>query len=306
MTNIITFTTDWGSSDNYSAIFKAHILTELRDATMLDISHDVDKFNLQMGVYLLKSSYHYFPEGSIHVFDIDCMNPQQVQACIIAKKNNMFDDLYFRDYLAVKYKGHYFLAMNNGFFSILCDDIEDIQEVVKLRIPQEYKHIQSFNAVSYFVRPAISLAKKTIPLSELGKPYNLDLIESIKLVQPLIKKSEEFGDIIEFGVKYVDSYGNITTDLHRDVFNKIAKGRNKISIYIKGMGNTKVRIGKSYSDVAKNYLPVALFNLAGYLELSVKFSKIASVLDVKSANVYDHRFSLSFIDKLEEPEDTKN
>jgi len=298
MTNIITFTTDWGSSDNYSAIFKAHILSEIRDAILCDISHDVEKFNISTGIYLLKSTYHYFPKGSVHVFDVDFLNAQQEQVYILSKKNKQHEQLNFRDYLAVKYKGHFFLAINNGVFSILCEQLNEIEEIVKLKSADEYSNFKTFNAISYFVRPAIALAKQSMPLSELGEAYSLDKIESIKLMQPLIKKSEDLGDVIEFGVKYIDSYGNIITDLHRDTFTKIAKGRDKVSIYIKGMGKNNVRIVNAYSDVSKNVSMIALFNVAGYLEIASKFCGIAFILDLKISNVYDHRFTLSFHDQL--------
>jgi S-adenosylmethionine hydrolase len=299
MTNIITFTTDWGSSDNYSAIFKAHILREMRDAMLCDISHDVGKFNITTGIYLLKSTYHYFPEGTIHVFDVDFLNPQQELAYQLSKKNKLQEPLNFRDYLAVKYKGHYFLAINNGVFSILCEQVNEIEEIVKLKRAEEYSNFKTFNAIRYFVRPVIALAKQNRSLSELGETYSPDKIETIKLMQPLIKMSEELGDVIEFGVKHIDSYGNIITDLHRDTFAKIAKGRDKVSIYIKGMGKYTVRIANTYSDVPKNSSMIAIFNLAGYLEIASKYCGIAFLLDLKISNVYDHRFTLSFIDHLE-------
>ncbi len=296
MTNIITFTTDWGFKDNYSAIFKAHILSEIRDAVLCDISHDVEKFNITTGIYLLKSTYHYFPKGSIHVFDVDFLNAQQEHTLVLSKKNKLREPLNFRDYLAVKYKGHFFLAINNGVFSILCEQLSEIEEIVKLKKAEEYSNFKTFNAIPYFVRPVIALAKQNIPLSELGEAYSPDKIESIKLMQPLIKKSEELGDVIEFGVKHIDSYGNIITDLDHNTFSKIAKGRDKVSIYIKGMGNYNVRIANAYSDVSKNVPIIAVFNLAGYLEIASKFCGIAFLLDFKIANVYDHRFTLSFID----------
>ena len=66
MSNIITLTTDWGITANYAAIFKAHLLKEAPSATIVDISHEVEAFNIEMGVYLL-ATYPFFAKETVHI-----------------------------------------------------------------------------------------------------------------------------------------------------------------------------------------------------------------------------------------------
>lgn len=294
MSNIITLTSDWGLSTNYSAIFKALLLKECPSAQIVDISHDVDTFNIEMGVYLLSSAFRFFPENTIHVFNIENYNNDQELKYIQAHKNLSFEHLSFIDYLAVKYKGHYFLGLNNGFFSLLCKDFSMIEEVVKLPKCDDFNHIKTFDAIPFLLRPAIALSEN-ISINQIGTSYSIEKIEILKTKTPLIRKSDEKGDMIEFGVKYIDNYGNIITDLHKDLFDRIAKNRRKICIYFNGVGQkVKIQVVDSYTDVAKNSAISALFNIAGYLEISTKFFKMARLIGHDIPHLYDYRFTLYF------------
>ncbi|MDD2622736.1 MAG: SAM-dependent chlorinase/fluorinase [Bacteroidales bacterium] len=296
MNHIITLTSDWGVADNSLAIFKAHIFKALHDACLLDISHQIMPFNVEMGAYLLASSYPFFPEGSIHMFDVDFHNTLQEQSYVRCKQKQKNVDVFFTDYLAVKYKGHYFLAKNNGFFSLLCDDINDIEEVVKLSKKTDDSRLKNFKAIAYFIHPLITLAQKHIPLTQLGEFYDKKCIELIKPRNPLIKKNNDSEEIVEFGVKYVDNYGNIVTDLHKSLFDRVAKGRKNLQIHIKGIGNYKLTLVDSYDDVARNDKLVLTFNHASYLEIASKYGRLAMVLDITDPKIYDCRFRLTFKD----------
>ncbi len=296
MNNIITLTTDWGFADNYTAIFKAHLFKEVPNAHIVDISHGVEAFNIEMGAYLLTATFPFFNKETIHVFCVDFLNDSQLAEMRI-NKNLSKEAFSFNHYLAVKYKGHYFLARNNGFFSLLCEDLSEIEEVVKLEKSKDLLHIKTFDHLSFLLQPAIALSKATA-LKEIGKPYELEKIETLKTIKPLTKQSKERGNTIEFGVKYIDNYGNIVTNLHKEVFDKIAKDKKNIWIYYKGFGdNIKVRFVNAYSDVNKSNTVLALFNISGYLEIATNFFKISTILP--NNNYYEHRFTLGFEDDNE-------
>lgn len=298
MNHIITLTTDWGLADNSAAIFKALLLKEVNNATVVDISHQITPFNVEMGAYLLDASYGFFPKGSMHVFDVDYLNSSQEQAYAIAKQKNTLSEIYFTDYLAVKWKGYYLFAKNNGFFSLLCNPLDEIQEIVKLPIVPEYDLIKNFKSIAHFMQPLISLSKKQVSLLQFGETYDITHIEELKPRKPFTKKVDDLGDIIEFGVRYVDNYGNIITDLHKDLFDKVANGRKRLNIYIKGMEVYSVTLVDSYDNVLRNDKMVVFFNHCGYLEIASKFGRLALVLDISNAKIFDFRFKLSFKDRI--------
>jgi S-adenosylmethionine hydrolase len=68
---MITLTTDFGLKDPYAAEMKAVILGISPNAVIIDITHEVAKFNVRMGAYVLSSAAPYFPRGTIHVAVVD-------------------------------------------------------------------------------------------------------------------------------------------------------------------------------------------------------------------------------------------
>jgi hypothetical protein len=67
----ITLLTDFGTLDPYVAEMKAVILSICPHAFIVDISHEVEKFNVRMGAFLLAVAAPYFPAGTIHVGVVD-------------------------------------------------------------------------------------------------------------------------------------------------------------------------------------------------------------------------------------------
>jgi S-adenosylmethionine hydrolase len=58
---MITLTSDFGLKDQYVAEMKGVILTINPHATIVDITHDLEKFNIRMGAFMLASVAPYFP-----------------------------------------------------------------------------------------------------------------------------------------------------------------------------------------------------------------------------------------------------
>ena len=57
---IITLTTDLGIKDNYVASLKASILTQNEDVNIIDISHDIECFNINQATHVLKTCLKIF------------------------------------------------------------------------------------------------------------------------------------------------------------------------------------------------------------------------------------------------------
>ena len=102
---IITLTTDLGYKDFYQAALKGSILKTLPKVTIIDISHEIEAFNISKAAFLLKNSFHYFPKGTVHLIGIDT---------VYSASNK---------YLALKYQDHYFVGADNGIFSLIFEEI---------------------------------------------------------------------------------------------------------------------------------------------------------------------------------------
>jgi len=60
---IITLTTDLGTKDSYLASVKGSIYSQLEDAKIVDISNDIELFNIQQATFVLRNCFKSFPKG---------------------------------------------------------------------------------------------------------------------------------------------------------------------------------------------------------------------------------------------------
>ena len=68
---IITLTSDWGSTDYYAAAVKGALLSRLPNATIVDITHEIEPYNISQAGFTLKNCYRSFPPGTIHIIAVD-------------------------------------------------------------------------------------------------------------------------------------------------------------------------------------------------------------------------------------------
>ena len=87
---MITLTSDFGYTDSYVAQMKGVILNINPSTTITDITHNINKFNIQMGAFILASTTSYFPKGTIHVAVVDPGVGTKRRAIVIQTKKAYF------------------------------------------------------------------------------------------------------------------------------------------------------------------------------------------------------------------------
>src|SRR3569623_502533 len=147
---IITLTTDLGDKDIYQAALKGSILKLMPTVIIVDITNSVAAYNIQQAAFILKNSFHYFQEATVHLIGIDTVFNTETR------------------YLAVKYRNHYFVGADNGIFSLMFD--KDPDEMLEINIMQDLKFLH-FPLADIFVKAACHLAKGGA-LNEIGIPVN--------------------------------------------------------------------------------------------------------------------------------------
>ncbi len=68
---LVTLTTDFGAGSGYPAQVKAVLLSALPDLRLVDVSHEVPRFDVLAGALLLEACVPWFPPGTIHVGVVD-------------------------------------------------------------------------------------------------------------------------------------------------------------------------------------------------------------------------------------------
>ena len=243
---IITLTTDLGDKDIYLAALKGSILKLLPTVNIVDITNSVSAFNIQQAAFILKNSFHYFPNNTVHLIGIDTVYSGDTK------------------YLALKYKNHYFVGADNGIFSLMFND--DPDELVELTIMQDLKFLH-FPLADIFVKAACHLAKGG-KLGEIG--ISLDGIEKKMNLQPVIEKN-----LIKGAVIYIDSFQNVITNITKDLFNRVQQGR-KFVLYFK-RNETITHLSWHYNEVPEGE-KLCLFGISDHLEIAINKGNASGLL----------------------------
>jgi len=251
---LITLLTDFGDQDSFVASMKGVILTINPQVSFVDLSHQVPPHSVEEAAYLLKSCYQYFPEGTVHLAVVD---PGVGSA---------------RRPLLVKTARYYFLGPDNGLFSHILKD-EDEVEVREIE-NQQYR-LESvghtFNGRDLFAPSAAWLAKGAPP-SSFGRvihdPVTLSVVEPYRQGNRLVGR-----------IEHVDRFGNLISNLtpqHILDFQSSA-GQQELILHIGG--HTLEGLVGSYSEGLSDR-PAALINSHGRVEVFVNSKSAAQHLRV--------------------------
>lgn len=246
--SIITLTTDFGHKDYFVGALKGKILSEHKEAIIVDISHEIDLFNTLEASYCIEAAYRNFPKGTIHIIGVDSERVGDTQ------------------HIAMQWDDHYFICADNGILNSLIQK-KIPQKMVAITI-HDRLNIDASN-MDVFVAVACHIARGGL-LNVIGKE-----ISSLKPVSVLTSSITDDLSEIKGQIVYIDSFGNCVTNISQRQFNETIRGR-KFEIIIK---NKKFsRLHKSYSDFPVSDVKqlkdlegdfLALFNENGYLEIAI-------------------------------------
>ncbi|HOX77312.1 MAG TPA: SAM-dependent chlorinase/fluorinase [Bacteroidales bacterium] len=245
MMPIITLTSDWGQRDYFLAAMKGKLMTLLPEASIVDISHEISPFNLKQASFVIRNSYPHFPKGTVHVLSV------------LTEMNNK------TPHLAVQYDGQYFIAADNGIFSLIFD--KQPEKIIRLSV-QASNGIKEKPARDRFIEAAVHLASGK-PVEQLGEPLG-EWREQLHF-HPVVS-----GDVIRGVVIYVNRYENVITNITKDLVEKTGRGRNFI---IEFRGEIIKGIKHSYQEAPIGEI-VALFGSTGHLEIAINQGNASSLL----------------------------
>lgn len=248
--SIITLTSDFGNLDYRVAAVKGKILSLNPEVNIIDITHDIQAFNLIQTSYIVRNAYKYFPKGSIHILSVDSFYHK-------SRKNIIY-----------KADGSYFLAADNGLLSLIFFDIKP-EAIYELTLNNRFDDIIDFTSTDIFVPAAVHLANGGLP-EVIGRK-----IQSAKqLMFPRAVYNESEGMIIG-EVTYIDNFGNIISNINKDFFENISKGYNSFTIKFRNLSLS--RVFSSHTEVVSDWeretefhgQSAAIFNDSQLLELSI-------------------------------------
>lgn len=237
---LITLTSDMGLRDYYLGAVKGAIYSRLPDAVVVDISHQIQPFDIAQAAFVLRNAYPHFPDGSVHIIGV---NPEI----------DLHQEIM---HVLVRYQKQYFISADNGVFSLLFDQNPD--EVFELSLSQSVDDL-TFPTKDVFVPAACHLLRGGTP--EIIGRRRSGLREKM-MFRPVVEANAIRGSLI-----YIDSYGNCITNITQSLFTEVARGR-KYQIKYSGYEDSIREISDAYNNVPEGER-VALFGSGGYLEIAI-------------------------------------
>jgi S-adenosylmethionine hydrolase len=244
--SIVTLTSDWKSDDYYSAAVKGKILSRCPGTIVIDITNQVPAFNIALAAFQIKNAYRHFPDGTIHIIAVNSETKEK------------------RPFVALKKNNHYFIGYDNGIFGLILE--QDPEETVSI----DRSDTGTFPELSVFAEAACEIIQSG-KLSGLGNKYT-KLYKQVPML-PTIDESVINGSVI-----YIDSYKNTITNISRELFEQIGKGRS-FEIFVQSNHNRIDRLNTSYNYSSLGEM-LALFNSLGLLEIAINGGNAADLLNL--------------------------
>ena len=247
--SIITLTTDFGTHDAYVGAMKGVMLNINKYLKVIDITHDLPRFQITPAALVLKAATPYYPEKSIHLGVIDPGVGGQRRPVLI------------------KIQNRFYIGPDNGIFGLLLNEsgFEGAWELSN----NEYfldSVSRTFHGRDIFAPVAAYLAKGVNPEDlgpEITDPETLDL-------PPYETEKERLqGEIL-----WIDHFGNCVTNLDETLVAGWAQG---VPFNIQAAAEIIFEIVLSYEAVARGK-GLAIYNSMGYLEIACNQARADSTL----------------------------
>lgn len=252
---IVTLTTDWGYIDHYIGVVKGRLYSTIADVNVVDITHNIKKYDLLSAAFVVRNACMEFPEGTIHIIDVNSYEEGRKE-----------DETKSKFFIAIKHKGQYYICTDNGLPSMVFgnDEVEIVQ-------------INLYNESNYYTFEALDLfAKVAKNIAEAGKIDFLGISKDgfenkIPRNYPIISH-----DRIKTEVIYIDDYGNAFLNITANEFAKALAGRGFCIMIDKRKKITK--LSQAYADNDGCVDDVLLtISSTDYLQLAVREGSISEL-----------------------------
>jgi S-adenosylmethionine hydrolase len=248
--SIITLTSDFGNLDYRVAAVKGKILSLNPEVNIIDITHDIQAYNLIQTSYIVRNAYKYFPKGTIHIVSVDSFFHK-------SRRNILY-----------KANGSYFLAADNGILSLIFFDIKP-EAVYEITLNNRFDDIVNFTSTDVFVPAAVHLANGGLP-EVIGR--KIKSCKELFFPKPVYNEPEK---MIIGEVMYIDNFGNIISNISKDLFESTGKGFENFTIKFRNLSLSK--IFSSHTEVVSDWTretefhgqSAAIFNDSQLLELTI-------------------------------------
>ncbi|WP_223651235.1 SAM hydrolase/SAM-dependent halogenase family protein [Hymenobacter psoromatis] len=268
---VLTLLTDFGYRDHYVAALRARLLHLAPTLPVLDLSHDVEPYNIAHAVHVLRAVFRDFPVGTTHLIGVSDYGASAAGAVAAPAWH------------AAEFEGHYFVAADNGLLPLLCDGVP--AQLVRLAAPALPPPVSgpslpaALNPTRDILAPAAVGLALGQPLASLG-PATTELY---LLTNRQLRLQD---NRITGHVAHVDHYGNLITNITREAVEAVGRGRAATVHF----GREVVRELRPHFAAAPPGEIVCTFNPQGSLCVAINQGHASELLGLYFDSQVDVRF----------------
>ena len=249
----IALLSDFGYHDHYAGVMRGVIASIAPAAPTIDITHGIAPQNVGAAALVLRESWRFFPPATVFVVVVDPGVGTNRRAIAVETD-----------------AGARLVGPDNGVLWLAAEQA-GFKRAVELRTKRYFLSHRSstFHGRDVFA-PVGAHLWNGVSLLELG-PLVTDM-ERLALPEPVADGDELVGTVI-----YVDTYGNLITNMPRSRVEALKARFPTGSLLVRIKGNVPIVVSRTYGDVPKN-APLALFGSFEMLEIAVREGNAAAML----------------------------
>ncbi|MFQ5759153.1 MAG: S-adenosyl-l-methionine hydroxide adenosyltransferase family protein [Candidatus Bathyarchaeia archaeon] len=255
---VITLLSDFGSKDPYVAEMKAVILSICPETRIVDISHEIETFDVHMGAFILASAAPYFPQGTIHVGVVDPGVGTKRRPIIVEAEQG------------------FYVGPDNGLL-MLSARKEGISHAYNISNPQYMRPevSRTFHGRDIFAPAAAHLAKGHSPF-EFGTEIHDYVLP--KFAEPQLRNEGFLGEVL-----HIDCFGNIITNISVRDLEKIGACEGCL-LHVELKDKVlDLKLCSAYGQVPAERA-LAIIGSSDFLEISVNQANASQIFGVKTGD----------------------
>jgi len=249
---IISLLSDFGLKDTYVAEMKAVILSINPSAVIVDLTHEIPKYDIRRGAFALASAVPYFPRKTVHLAVVDPGVGSKRKPIVVETKKSMY------------------VGPDNGLLMLAAEteEVNEVFEITEKRFMR--KDVSStFHGRDLF-SPVAAYLSEGVQAKEIGKPLKT-------YSQPSFSSASIRDGFVNCEVVHIDSFGNVVTNVRqKDLFAIGARLGSRLRLE-----NHRFRFLRTYSDAARGSF-LGLMGSHGFFEIAANQRDAAKLLRLET------------------------
>ncbi len=250
--SLVTLLTDFGDKDYFVASMKGVILGINPQARIVDLTHQVPPHHIESAAYLLRASYNYFPDGTVHVAVVDPGVGSSRRALLVSTSR------------------YHFLAPDNGLLSYIFRD----EVGVEVRQIDNKQYRLDSEGATFDGRDLFAPAAAWLTRGQQPGSYGRLVLNYARL--PIPEPSVD-AKVLTGQIVYVDRFGNLISNITPYHLRDLQGVTRKPDVAIRIAGVTIDALVKNYAAGPAG-AAAALINSNGQVEIFVKEGSAADLL----------------------------